>query len=82
MRNLIDTSISWDRLGDHERQEYQYWITDAVINSETGVLTITLRLNFVMPVIDMEKLSGIILLHTPGQGHRGPWGRCQKACSG
>ncbi|MBR3755992.1 MAG: PHP domain-containing protein, partial [Firmicutes bacterium] len=61
MRNLIDTSISWDRLGDHERQEYQYWITDAVINSETGVLTITLRLNFVMPVIDMEKLSGIIL---------------------
>ena len=61
MRNLIDTSISWDKLGNHERQEYQYEITDAVIDSETGVLTITLRLNFVMPVIDMEKLSGILL---------------------
>ena len=61
MRNLIDQVISWDALGSYRKEQYQYEITDAVIDSETGVLTITLRLNFVMPVIDMEKLSGILL---------------------
>lgn len=61
MRGLIDQVISWDAIGNHEKQQYQYEITDAVIEKETGVLTITLRLNFVMPALEMEKLAGIIL---------------------
>lgn len=61
MRSLIDQVISWDTIGPYEKEQYQYEITDAVIERETGVLTITLRLNFVMPALEMEKLSGVIL---------------------
>jgi len=61
MRSLIDQVISWDTISSHAKEQYQYEITDAVIERETGVLTITLRLNFVMPALEMEKLSGVIL---------------------
>ena len=61
MRELIDKHINWQGIGNHETGEYHYDITEAVISKETGVLTIKLRLNFIMPSLDMEKLRGIIL---------------------
>lgn len=61
MKELIDKHINWQTIGNHEVSEYRYDITEAVISKETGVLTIRLRLNFIMPFIDMEKLRGIIL---------------------
>ena len=61
MRELIEQSIGWESIGAHPRQAYTYEITEAVIGKETGVLTITLRLNFVAPSLDMAKLKGILL---------------------
>ncbi|MDD6042813.1 MAG: PolC-type DNA polymerase III [Eubacteriaceae bacterium] len=61
MKKLIDSSINWDSIGTHDKSQYRYEITDAVISKETGELTIALRLNFVMPVMDMQKVAGIIL---------------------
>lgn len=65
MRHLLEQSITWDEVGNHPRDQYQYDITEAVIAKETGVLTLTLRLNFVPPFLDMEKLKGIILHQIP-----------------
>ena len=60
MRNLIDSSIEWEKIGSHDKSQYKYEITEAVISKETGVLSITLRLNFIMPNSDMHKIAGII----------------------
>lgn len=61
MRALIEQTIDWDVLKGHDKSQYTYEITEAVIESETGVLTISLRLNFIMPCLSMEKLKGVIL---------------------
>ncbi len=61
MRALIEQTIDWDVLKGHDKNQYTYEITEAVIESETGVLTISLRLNFIMPCLSMEKLKGVIL---------------------
>lgn len=60
MRDLIDKSIEWDKLNSHDKSQYKYEITEAVISSETGVLSVTLRLNFIMPNVDVHKIAGII----------------------
>lgn len=61
MKSLIEESIEWDSIGNHQKSEYHYEIEQASIGKETGVLTITLRLNFVMPCLNMAKLRGVIL---------------------
>lgn len=61
MRALIEQTIDWDVLKGHDKSQYTYEITEAVIESETGVLTISLRLNFIMPCLSMDKLRGVIL---------------------
>ena len=61
MRELIDQSIEWEKIGAHPKENYKYEVTEAVIGKESGVLTITLRLNFVPPHLNMEKLRGILL---------------------
>lgn len=61
MRDLIEQSIDWASIGAHEKSEYHYEIKDASLSKETGVLTVTLRLNFVAPYLDMEKVRGIVL---------------------
>lgn len=64
MRELFDKNISWDTVGG-DRSQLQYELTEAVIGKETGVLTIALRLNFIIPYVDLEKIRGILLHHFP-----------------
>ena len=61
MKALIDKCIEWEKIGDYDPDKFRYVIEGAVISKETGVLTITLRLNFIPPCIDMEKVKGILL---------------------
>ncbi len=61
MRELIQQNITWDSIGNHQTTEYKYEIIEAAIGKDTGVLTIKLRLNFVMPAVDMARLRGILL---------------------
>lgn len=61
MKELIEQNISWDALGNHPKKDFRYEIEGASIHKETGVFTVTLRLNFIMPALDMAKVRGILL---------------------
>ena len=54
MRNLIEKAVDWASIGDYPRETFTYTIDRAVIQKETGVLSIDMTLNFVMPHLDME----------------------------
>lgn len=60
MKELINKHINWESLGTHDINEYKYDIQRAVISKDTGIFTITVSLNFVMPFLDAEKIKAII----------------------
>ena len=60
MKDLIRGSINWDALGG-QKSEYRFELGKAVIHKDTGVLDMPVRLNFVMPFLDYEKIKAIII---------------------
>ena len=56
MKDLIRGSINWDALGG-QKSEYRFELGKAVIHKDTGVLDMPVRLNFVMPFLDYEKIK-------------------------
>ncbi len=60
MKNLIQESINWDALGG-EKSEYRFELGKGVIHKETGVLEMTVHLNFVMPFEDYEKIKALVI---------------------
>ena len=64
MRELFDKNINWEAVG-YPREQLRYEASEAVIGKETGVLDIKLRLNFVVPHLDLERIRGILLHHFP-----------------
>ena len=60
MKDLIRGSINWDALGG-QKSEYRFERGKAVIHKDTGVLDMPVRLNFVMPFLDYEKIKAIII---------------------
>lgn len=65
MKNLIENSISWDRLGKRSKSEYEFGIEKASISSADSVFTIDLHANFVMPYDDILKMKAIIKSQVP-----------------
>lgn len=62
MKNLIDGAVCWEQISPHhEKSEYLYQLGKGVINKESGVLTLPLTLNFVMPFLDCEKIKAMII---------------------
>ena len=63
MRKIIDGAISWEQIGDGKRDktEYKYTLGKGVIHKDTGVLTLPVTLNFVMPFLDCEKIKAVII---------------------
>lgn len=59
MKELIENSITWTKLGKHPKTEYNYTIERAVLGKYNQILTIQIRLNFVMPFPDVEKIQAI-----------------------
>ena len=59
MKNLIENSISWPKLGSHPKTEYRFAIERAVLGKYDNVLRIQVRLNFVMPFSDVQKIEAI-----------------------
>ena len=57
MRNLIEKAVDWASIGDYPKESFTYTIDRAVIQKETGVLSIGMTLNFIMPHLDMEKVK-------------------------
>ena len=60
MKDLIRGSINWDALGG-QKSEYRFELGKAVIHKDTGVLDMPVRLNFVMPFLDYERIKAIII---------------------
>ena len=63
MREIIDGAICWEAIGDENRDktEYKFTLGKGVIHKDTGVLTLPVTLNFVMPFLDCEKIKAVIL---------------------
>lgn len=59
MKQLIENSISWPKLGSHPKEEYQFSIERAVLGRYDNILNIQIRLNFVMPFSDAEKIQAV-----------------------
>lgn len=60
MRTLIDSHIDWNSVKGCKKEECEYTIENALLTKETGVLEITLRLNFVVPFLDVQKICAIM----------------------
>ena len=59
MREIIDGAIGWEKIGTVKRNkdEYRYTLGKGVIHRETGVLTLPLTRNFVVPFSDLILFS-------------------------
>ena len=58
MKNLFDSCLT------HE--EYKYSLEDAALSKETGLLTITVKANFVVPIEEINKVSMALDNSIPG----------------
>ena len=63
MREIIDGALCWEQIGggNRDKSEYRYTLGKGVIHRETGVLTLPVTLNFVMPFLDCEKIKAVII---------------------
>ena len=66
MNQIIDQIISWDKIGNHTRGEYQYTIKKAAASKEQQSLTIDMELNFIIPFSDLQVLKQEIKSKVPG----------------
>ena len=66
MKALIENTIHWNKIGKHPRDRYIYSIEKAVVLKETAVLSIDIKLNFVIPFPDVNRISNTILKEVPG----------------
>ena len=60
MKALIESNISWSKIGKHPKESYVYSIEKAVVSKETAVLSMDIRLNFVIPFSDVLRIKEII----------------------
>lgn len=61
MRELFENNINWDAILGHSRDECTFTVEDAVFSQENNCLTITVRLNFIVPYLDSEKIKSLII---------------------
>ena len=61
MKQIIENAVSWESIGDYPKDSLTYTIDRAVIHKDSGVLSIDMTLNFVMPHLDMEKLKATLI---------------------
>ncbi len=66
MKSLIESTISWNKIGKHPKDSYIYSIEKAVVSKETAVLSLDIRLNFVVPFGDTDRICKLIQNEIPG----------------
>ena len=65
MNQIIDQTISWDKIGKHEKSEYTYSLGKAVVSRGRKTLTINIELNFIIPHGDLAPLKQEIKNRAP-----------------
>jgi DNA polymerase-3 subunit alpha (Gram-positive type) len=66
LNKLIQEFVSWDRLPEENREQMECVIEDAQIRKETGVLSMDMRLNFIIPAEDDRKLKEAVIRQLQG----------------
>lgn len=66
MNQIFEQNISWDRIGDHEKEDYAYSVVKATVSKDRRILTVEMELNFIIPYFDLEPLRQEIGLLAPG----------------
>ncbi len=66
MNKLIQDFVSWDKLPEENRNRMDCVIEDAQIRRETGVLSLDMRLNFVVPSEDDRRLKEAVIRQLKG----------------
>ena len=61
MKELFYNYIDWDNVGEEYRDRAVAQVDDAVILSEKNILKLSVRINYVVPAKDEDKIKGIIL---------------------
>ncbi|MCI1512984.1 MAG: hypothetical protein LKH44_05000, partial [Eubacterium sp.] len=66
MNKLIQDFVSWNRLPEEKKEQMECVIEDAQIRKETGVLSMDMRLNFIVPAEDDRKLKEAVVRQLQG----------------
>lgn len=66
MKSLIESTISWNKIGKHPKDSYTFSVEKAVVSKETAVLSMDIRLNFIVPYSDVDRICKIIQNEVPG----------------
>ncbi|MGN1381940.1 MAG: hypothetical protein ACI4W2_03890, partial [Eubacterium sp.] len=66
MNKLIQDFVSWNRLPENKKEQMECVIEDAQIRKETGVLSMDMRLNFIVPAEDDRKLKEAVIRQLQG----------------
>lgn len=66
MLKILEESIDFSRLKNHEKDEFKVEIKKAVISKNTRTLCVELELNFVLPMESADRLKKKLLAGIPG----------------
>ncbi|WP_324824178.1 PolC-type DNA polymerase III [Sinanaerobacter sp. ZZT-01] len=65
MKTLIERYINWSQIGKHAKREYIYSIGNTYIQREIKRLNIEIKLNFIIPFADVQKLKAALQREFP-----------------
>ncbi|HZK87849.1 MAG TPA: PHP domain-containing protein, partial [Anaerovoracaceae bacterium] len=65
MKNLIENTISWNKIGRHTKQEYSFSLGRAKMSKDGSVLTLDIELNFVLLYEDVLRIKALIINQIP-----------------
>ncbi len=66
MKQLIESTINWNKIGKHPKSDYHFSIGRAILSRDQSTLTIEICLNFVMPYSDVLRLLALVKNQAPG----------------
>lgn len=66
MKSLIESTINWSKIGKHPKDSYHFTIEKAVVSKDTAVFSMDVRLNFIIPYSDTERIEHLIRNEIPG----------------
>ncbi|MEA4987463.1 MAG: PHP domain-containing protein, partial [Anaerovorax sp.] len=65
MKTLMERYISWSKIGKHAKNEYIFSIGNAYIKRDTKQLNMDIKLNFIIPFDDVQKLKIVLQKEFP-----------------
>ncbi len=60
MKSLIENTVHWNKIGKHSKDSYIYSVEKAVVSKETAALSMNIRLNFIIPFADADRICNAI----------------------